>query len=119
MEAGLGTIIRMREGSLDLVLLVVNPSAKSIEVAHRARQIIAERRITASILVVANRLRFEADLAQITSALPGLDLVAIPEDPAIGTADLQALSPVDAAPESPAVQAIAVLARSWSHGSSG
>ena len=115
MEAGLGTLTRMDEDSLDRVLLVANPSVKSIEVAQRARQIIADRKIGASIVVVANRLRHESDLAQITAALGGLDTVAIPEDPAIATADIRALSPVDEAPHSPAVEAIESLARSWTH----
>jgi CO dehydrogenase nickel-insertion accessory protein CooC1 len=114
MEAGLGTLTRMAEGSLDRVLLVVNPSVKSIEVAQRARQIIAERNIGAPIVVVANRLRDDADLARITEALDGLDSIAIPEDPAITTADIQARSPVDEAPDSPAVATIDELARSWS-----
>lgn len=114
MEAGLGTLTRMAEGSLDRVLLVVNPSVKSIEVAQRARQIIAERNIGASIVVVANRLRDDADLARITEALDGLDSIAIPEDLAITTADIQARSPVDEAPDSPAVATIDELARSWS-----
>jgi CO dehydrogenase nickel-insertion accessory protein CooC1 len=116
MEAGLGTLTRMAEGSLDRVLLVANPSVKSIEVARRARQIIVDRNIGASIVVVANRLRDEADLVQITGALDGVDHIAIPEDPAIATADRRALSPVDEAPHSPAVEAIAALARSWTHG---
>ena len=42
MEAGVGTLTRMDEGSLDLALLVAEPSPKSIEVAGRAAQIIAE-----------------------------------------------------------------------------
>lgn len=113
MEAGLGTLTRMAKDSLDRVLLVTNPSVKSLEVAQRARQIIVERNIGASMVVVANRLRDEADLAQITGALDGVDCIAIPEDPAIATADMLALSPVDAAPDSPAVKAIDALARSW------
>ncbi len=116
MEAGLGTLTRMAEGSLDRVLLVANPSVKSIEVAQRARQIILDRKIGASMVVVANRLRDEADLAQITGALDGVEHIAILEDPAIATADIRALSPVDEAPDSLAIQVIDGLARSWTQG---
>lgn len=114
MEAGLGTLTRMSEGSLDRILLVTNPSVKSIEVARRARQIADERNIGAALLVVANRLRDDTDLAQIVDALDGVDHIAIPEDPAVSAADMRARSPVDEAPDSPAVTAIASLARSWS-----
>ncbi len=116
MEAGLGTLTRMAEGSLDRVLLVANPSVKSIEVAQRARQIIVDRNISTSMVVVANRLRDEDDLAQITGALDGVEHIAIPEDPAIAVADVRALSPMDDAPHSPAVTAIDRLARSWTQG---
>lgn len=67
------------------------------------------------MVVIANRLRDEADLEQIADALPGLDIIAIPEDPAIGRADIQALSPVDEAPHSRAVEELGALARSWIH----
>ena len=113
MEAGLGILTRMPEGSLDRALLVVNPSIKSTEVARRAREIIAERRITSNILVIANRLRSEEDLAEVRAALGNGNLVPVPEDPAIRMADIRAISPVDAAPGSPAVQALASLARLW------
>jgi len=113
MEAGLGILTRMREGSLDLALLVVNPSIKSTEVARRAREIIAERKISPDTLVVANRLRGEEDLEEVRAALGNGSLVAVPEDLEIGMADFRALSSVDAAPGSPAVQALASLARSW------
>jgi CO dehydrogenase nickel-insertion accessory protein CooC1 len=113
MEAGLGTLTRMAEGSLDRVLLVTNPSVKSIEVARRARQVIADRNIGASIVVIANRLRGNGDLEQIVEALPGVDHIEILEDSAIATADIRALSPFDEAPQSQAVEAIDALARSW------
>jgi len=113
MEAGLGTLTRMKEDSLDRALLVLNPNLKSIEVARRAREIIAKRKITGSTLIVGNRLRGEEDVEQVHAALGDADLVAVPEDPAIRTADFQALSPVDAAPHSPAVQELVALARSW------
>lgn len=113
MEAGLGTLSRMAEGSLDRVLLVVNPSVKSIDIAQRARQIIADRGIGAATVIIANRLRDEGDLTRITDALGGLDHIGIPEDPTIAEADMCGVSPVDATPMSPAVLAITRLAGLW------
>ena len=36
MEAGAGTLTRMQAGSLDVAVLVVEPSTKSIDVPRRA-----------------------------------------------------------------------------------
>ena len=113
MEAGLGTLTRMAEGALDRALLVVNPSVKSTEVARRAQEIIAERKIGAEITVIANRLRGERDLEEIRSALDSVEVVAVPEDLEIRMADVRGLSPADAAPDSPAVRAVVSLSRTW------
>jgi len=112
MEAGLGTLTRMPEGSLDRALLVTDPSPKSVDVVRRARDIIAERKITDATLVIANRLQSEADLAQVRCALGEANLLPIPEDPEVRKADFYGLSPVDITPTPPAVQAVASLASS-------
>jgi len=109
MEAGAGTLTRMPQGSLDVAVLVVEPSTKSIDVARRASAIVAERKI-GMLLIAANRLRSEADLSLIRSALPGVETLAVPDDPAIAQADRDARSPMDAAPDAPGVQAIQALA---------
>ncbi len=110
MEAGVGTLTRLAEGTLDLALLVAEPSAKSLEVARRAAKILAERKI-APILVIANRVRDPADIELVRSTLGVAEVVAIPEDPAVMRADRNGLSPIDTAPDGPAVRALADLAR--------
>ena len=109
MEAGAGTLTRMPPGSLDVAVLVVEPSAKSIDVARRASAIIAERRI-GRLLVVANRVRAEGDLELIRAGLPGIETVGVPDDPAIVQADREAHAPIDTAADGPGVQALATLA---------
>jgi CO dehydrogenase maturation factor len=109
MEAGAGTLTRLPEGSLDVALLVVEPSAKSIDVARRAHAIITERQIGLS-LIVANRVRDADDLALIGSSFPGVEVVAIPEDQTVTRSDREALSPIDIDPDSPAVLAVIQLA---------
>jgi len=104
MEAGLGTMSRMQENHVDYVLVVTEPSWKAIEVAQRAVEMARERRV-GQILVVANRISDERSLEQVRQALPDQEIIAIPDDAAIRTADRDALAPIDAAPDSPGVLA--------------
>lgn len=113
MEAGLGTLTRMGPGSVDLVVIVANPTEKSIEVARRARDVIAVRALSATWIVIANRIRRETDLEQVRTMLDDSSVVPVPEDPAIMAADYEGLSPVDSAPHSPAVEAVSSLTLSW------
>ncbi len=62
------------------------------------------------VLVVANRVRGEADIAYVRESLPAVDVVAVPDDPAIAGAERRGLAPLDAAPTSPAVHTVQALA---------
>jgi CO dehydrogenase maturation factor len=108
MEAGAGTLTRMPEGSLDLALLVTEPSPKSIEVARRAAEIISERKL-GPMLVVANKVRDARDLEMIRLALGVTELVAVPDDAEVLRADRDGVSPFDSAPDSAAVAAVSAL----------
>jgi CO dehydrogenase maturation factor len=110
MEAGAGTLTRMQAGSLDVAVLVVEPSTKSIDVARRASEIIRERRI-GMLLAAANRVRDDADVKLVRESLPGLEIATVPDDRRITDADRAGLSPVDVAIDAPAVRAVADLAR--------
>lgn len=107
LEAGVGTLLRMGERQADRILVVANPTAKSIEVARRAVEIAAGR---APVTVVANRVRDDDDLQAIRSAVNGQDLVAIPEEPAIALADRDGVAPIDVDAGSPGVKAMLALA---------
>jgi CO dehydrogenase maturation factor len=107
MEAGLGTVSRIKPGGLDLVLVVAEPSAKGIDVARRAAQIAANR---ARVIVVANRIREQADLNAIKAALGEHDLVVVPEEPAIDRAERDGRAPIDLDPAAPGVSALIGLA---------
>ncbi|HWI06532.1 MAG TPA: P-loop NTPase, partial [Solirubrobacteraceae bacterium] len=72
LEAGIGVLTRMETGSLDVVLVVANPTPKSIEVARRAVEAAAAREIP--VLVVANRITGDADLEAIRSVLGDCDM---------------------------------------------
>ena len=107
LEAGVGTVLRILPGQADLVLLVVDPSAKAIEVARRAARIAAGR---GDVLVIANRVRDDADLDTVRSALGEHQVVAVPEDPAIMRAERDGRAPIDAANGSSGVEALLQLA---------
>jgi CO dehydrogenase maturation factor len=109
MEAGAGTLTRMQAGSLDVAVLVVEPSTKSIDVARRASEIIRARHI-GMLLAAANRVRDEAELQRVRESLPGLEIAAVPDDTRITQADREGRSPADTAPDAPAVRAVAELA---------
>jgi CO dehydrogenase maturation factor len=104
LEAGIGVLTRMETGSLDVVLVVANPTPKSIEVARRAAATAASREIP--VLVVANRVSGDEDLAAIRSVLGEYDMAVVPEDAVIARADAEGLAPIDLDDTSPGVRAI-------------
>ena len=119
MEAGLGNLSRMTEGSLDVVLLVTEPSHKAIEVARTAAEVVVGRKVAARIIVLANKTRNASDLERVTTVLRGVgsltnvEVIAVPEDDSVLSADAQGISPIDITPTSPAVQVLVDLARSF------
>jgi CO dehydrogenase maturation factor len=107
LEAGVGVLTRMETGSLDIVLVVANPTPKSIEVARRAVEAAVARDIR--VLVVANRVADDEDLEIIRSVLGEHEIAIVPEDPVIARADAEGLAPIDLDDTSPGVQAIIAI----------
>jgi CO dehydrogenase maturation factor len=107
LEAGLGTVLRMQAGHADVVLVVAEPTAKSIEVAKRAARIAEAREVP--VLVVANRVREDQDLEAISAAFGGREIAVVPEEPAITHADREGLAPIDLDADAPGVRAITSL----------
>jgi CO dehydrogenase maturation factor len=108
-EAGLGTLTRVEPKDLDVLLIVVEPTAKSVEVARRAVELARERGIGRA-LVVANRIAGPEDRQLAEASFAGLPLLLVEDDPALRLADVQGLAPFDHAPDAPAVRAIRGLA---------
>ena len=108
LEAGLGTLSRLEEGHVDYLLVMAEPSPKALEVARRAVDMAYERKV-AHILVVANRIRNEADLEKVRQFFPEEEILVVPEDRAIEDADKQARAPIDVAAGSPGLQAFESL----------
>jgi CO dehydrogenase maturation factor len=109
LEAGLGTVLRLAEDQADVVVVVAQPTAKSVEVARRAVGVAVQR--APRVVVVANRVRDDADVEMIReAAAAGHELVAVPDDPAIARADEEGRAPIDADGGSPGVRALVALA---------
>ena len=109
LEAGIGTLTRLSDQRVDAVLVVVEPTPKSIEVGIRAADLAREKTL-GRVVVVASRIRDEDDLATVRKAFPDYEVAAIPDDPAIVRADRDGVAPLDAAPDAPAVRALVDLA---------
>lgn len=108
-EAGIGTITRLGDQKVDVVLVVVEPTPKSLEVGTRAAALARDKSL-GRVVVVASRVRDEADLDVVRAAFPGYEIAPVPDDPAIVQADRLGISPLDMAEAGPAVQALARLA---------
>ena len=108
-EAGVGTLTRLGEQRVDAVLVVVEATPKSVEVGLRAVELARERKLN-EVVIIANRVRGDEDLAKIRAAFPGVEVVPVPEDPAIREADRRGVAPIDHDPDAPAVRALVSLA---------
>lgn len=108
-EAGVGTLTRLGDQRVDTVLVVVEATPKSLEVGARAVAL-AQDKSLGRIVVVANRMRNDADLETVKAAIPGVEIVAVPDDPAIVEADRKGVAPIDLHPDAPAVLALVRLA---------
>lgn len=89
------------------MLVVANPTPKSIEVARRAVETAVAR--DSRILVVANRVSSNEDLEAIRAVLGDHEIVVVPEDPVIAQADAEGLAPIDFNADAPGVRAIVQL----------
>lgn len=83
-------------------LVVVDPSAKSRLTARRIAHL--------GTHLVVNKVRSEAEAALVAAELALPLLATIPYDEALAEAEQQGAAPIDRAPDSPAVRAIAELA---------
>ena len=114
MEAGLEHL-SWAGGTLryvDLLLVVVQPTAKVMMTADRTHKLALELGIE-RIAFLGNRATGPADVERMEAFAAERDcelLVAIPEDPAVPAADRASRCVLDTAPDSEAVKAIGRLA---------
>lgn len=109
LEAGIETLTRVEPGSLDVAVIVTEPTVRSLDVAERAVGLAATR-ASGGVRLVANRVEGSDDLAAIRARFPDLELVVVPEDGRVAAADRDGVALYDHAPDSPAVTALVALA---------
>lgn len=109
LEAGIGTLTRLPDASVDTTLVIVEPTPRSIDVGQRAVLVATERR-QGRITVVANKVADAEDEARVRAAFCDHDIVIVPVDPVVATADRRGASPMDVDADAPAVNAITDLA---------
>lgn len=109
LEAGIGTLTRMEEKAVDGVLVVVEPTPRAIQVGERAVELARDKGL-GTVLVIANRVRGDDDLAMIRAAFPADEVAVVPEDVAIVRAERAGVAPLDTEPDAPAVRALVAVA---------
>lgn len=109
LEAGIGTLTRLAEAAVDVTVIVVEPTPRSIDVALRAVTV-AREQDQGRLVVVANKVVDSDDRARIREALGELPIIEVPIDSAVDEADRLGISPLDHAPGCPAVAALEQLA---------
>lgn len=111
LEAGIGTLTRLGDAAVDVVLVVVEPTPRSLEVGRRATEQ-AREKSAGRLVVVASRVRGDADRKAVAAAFPDEQVVVVPDDPAVVAAERRGVAPLDSAPDAPAVLALVGLAES-------
>lgn len=106
LEAGVGAVVRA--GHADVVVVIAEPSAKSIEVARRGIEIAS--RAGARVVPVANRVRDDDELEAIRAGIGQQEVFVVPDDAAITLADRKGMAPIDLDPQAPGVRALIDLA---------
>lgn len=110
LEAGVGTLSRLPEGGADMLIVVVEPTLKSIEVGQRIVALASRRHPGSKLILVGNRVGDPSDAERIRAAFE-IEPVVVPDDPGIAEADRHGLSPLDASPQSAGTRALVGLAR--------
>jgi CO dehydrogenase maturation factor len=98
MEAGVEHLGRATAKAVDRLIVVVEPSRRSVETAHRIKKL-AEEIGLHNIAIVGNKVRSQSEREFLTSSLPGFEFLGfIPYDQAIVEADLANRSLFESSP---------------------
>ncbi|MDP9389360.1 MAG: hypothetical protein M3Q48_15940 [Actinomycetota bacterium] len=93
----------------DTVLVVVEPTAKSLLTGRRLARLAHAEDGPRRVVAVANKVREPGD-TELVARRTGLDVMAsVPWDEALAEAERRAAAPIDLAPDSAAVQAVESL----------
>ncbi len=96
MEAGIEHLGRATAKAVDKLVVVVEPSRRSVETAYRIDKLAQDVGLQ-NIAVVGNKVRNQSEKEFLISSLPKFEFLGfIPYDQVIVDADLANLSPLDA-----------------------
>jgi CO dehydrogenase maturation factor len=99
MEAGVEHLGRGTAKAVDKMIIVVEPSKRSIETAYRIRELARDIGLQ-NIAVVGNKIRSDKDKECLISSMPDFEFLGfIPYDQAIVEADLAGLPLVNSSPK--------------------
>ena len=114
MEAGVEHLGRATSGSVDALVVVVNPGARSRHAAHKIRQLGKDIGIK-KIMILGNRVRGPEDEELIRSSLPDFEILGfIPEQNEIVDSDRAGSRPFEDIASAPAaIHAIAEKLQSY------
>lgn len=102
MEAGIEHLGRATSASVDALVIVVNPGARSRAAAETIRKLGNDIGIK-RVVVLGNRVRDDEDERLIRSALPDFEVIGfVPEDDEVVQADRQGRRPYERIAEAPA-----------------
>ena len=93
----------------EVVCVVVEPTAKSLLSGRRLLNLASATWAPRHLLVVANKVTGDDDVARIGARLGKVVSSAVPADADVGSADRRAVAPLDAVPEGPFAAAVAGL----------
>ncbi|MEM2873320.1 MAG: carbon monoxide dehydrogenase accessory protein CooC [Nitrososphaerales archaeon] len=108
MEAGLEHLGRGTVKGVDAILSVVEPRMQSIETANRISKLAQDIGVN-SIFTIGNKVKNEEEKNFLYDIMNKINLPiigTIPYDEAIAKSDMLRVSPIDFAPNSPAIKAI-------------
>lgn len=108
LEAGMNDFVWTRPGPDDVVMVVSDGSAKAIEIGRRACKLANELGVRC-VIGIANRATSSADTDRLAEEL-GVEVLGVPEDPAVENADNAGRAPIDVDDTSPAMVAVDRLA---------
>ena len=92
MEAGIEHLSRGTVAAVDCLVVVLEPSRRSVETAGRIRRLANEIGI-GRVVAVGNKIRTDTDRAFLESALPDLDFVGfLPYDNTIRESDISGVT---------------------------
>ncbi|MEO5679598.1 MAG: ArsA-related P-loop ATPase [Acidimicrobiales bacterium] len=109
LEAGVTDLCWTDPKPTDTVLVVATPDRSSVEIALRAIRVARDLEV-GRIIVAANRIQHAEEAGGLRELLDGVEVVEIPEDPAIAVAERRVVCPLDLTPDSPAMLALHALA---------